>query len=444
MMNRNSFTLVAALILTACDGSGSSSTAVVNQPDAANNTTNNVSTTTPSNSLIEGTITLFNDLPSASNINISVRGTTISSTMQTNGAFELTLPEADTARTVTLDISGSNVLPNSVPVQIPANAEMVSVSANVSGRTPAITFNLETGGSLQNPESPNRTSVSVPANAFQFSDGTIATGDAQVSITEIDIQDLHGESAWAPNLVGIAEGMNEPSAIWTFGMSDFHFSQNGQELQLRPGVDASIKMDLASSNVMAGTDGFFTDATEGASLPLWHYDTVDMIWKEEGESVVAQDSGSNSGFSVSGDVSHFSTWNIDAVVPAIPANVVIVIVDLLGLPRDDVTVVSYTTTARIPLEDGPGWHDETSWSNTVQMTPENNEITVLSNNAEREQRLIDSAEKYSGYTTMDIIVENVVLEDIGLLTSAPILVNKRFNDYDGDTTVTIEILVADH
>lgn len=75
------------------------------------------------------------------------------------------------------------------------------------------------------------------------------------------------------------------------------------------------------------------------------------------QSLRIQDSGSGSGYSASGIVSYFSLWNLDVSVPSISTNVVIVVVDLFGLPREDVTVLSDKATERIPPEDGLGWHD---------------------------------------------------------------------------------------
>lgn len=431
-MNKITLTLFSALFLAACDGSNG--TTPVNQPDAANNTSNPSVEVLPTNSFVGGTISLLNDAAVESDIIISVRGLDISSTMQSNGEFELTLPITNVARTVTLDISGSEIIPKSVPVQIPALAEMALIDTSVAGRTAAITFNLESGGQLQNPESPTRTSVSVPANAFQFSDGTIATGNAQVSITEVDIEDLYGESAWAPNLVGIAEGMNQPAAIWTYGMSDFYFSQNGQKLQLREGVNANIKMDLLYPYLITDTASFPEEpanATDGSTIPLWYYDTVDMVWKEEGVSTVIQDDSSDSGFSTSGDVSHFTYWNIDHVFPEIQAKVVVVIVDLFGRPRNDLVIESYTTTARIPPETGLGTYGETGWSNTQQLTPEFDQLLVMSN------------EMASNNLTMDIIVDNIMVKGVGKLNDAPIKVNKRFDSSNSDNTVYVEVLGAD-
>jgi hypothetical protein len=117
-----------------------------------------------------------------------------------------------------------------------------------------------------------------------------------------------------------------------------------------------------------------------------------MVWKEEGASTGIQGNASDSEFSTFGDVSHFSYWNIDWALPLIQAKVVIVVVDLFGLPRAYISVVSYTPTVRIPPEAGRGSHGETGWSNTKQLTPESDQIAVMGN------------------FTMDVIVDNVMVK----------------------------------
>ena len=459
IMRKISLALVSAFLLSACDGSGFVDSNISNQPD--NTDTQNFSVEEQSvqtSTTIIGSIEVFNDDIVYGAVTVTNRELNISTTMQSNGTYELTLPVNQVASIVSLDITGSEIVPKSISVPVPALADRVMVNASVTARTPAITFNLEAGGLLQNVDSRNRTSVSVPANAFVLPDGSMASGDAQVSITEIDITDLHGDSAWAPNLVGIAEGMSEPTAIWSHGMSDFHFSQNGQDLQLREGVNATINMDLQTTHIMP-VGGELVDAAQGATIPMWHYDTDDMIWKEEGVSTVNIDPLSATGFSVSGDVSHFSTWNLDDVVPAIPATVEIVLVDLFGRVRDDITVTSYKTIARIPPSDGPGWHGATSYQNEELMTPENNTIIVLANRDTRAQKLIDQPDKYSGYTEMEIFVDDIMTNGYpDKINTESIMKRVRFtvtnlpddddisynNPYTADNPhVVIEVLVAD-
>ena len=303
-------------------------------------------------SLIEGEITLHNDAMTTSDVNISVRNTDVSARMQENGKFALELPQTDTEQTVILDISGTNVVPDSVSVPVPANTVRVKVSADIALRSPPISFNLGNGGEMTNPLSPTRVSVSVPANAFEFSDGTLAVGNADVSITEIDIEDLNGESAWAPNLLGMAEGISEETVISTLGMSDFHFSQNGRDLQLRPGKSATIRTDMVTTVLIPKGETVAVEAAAGMVVPLWYYDTIDLVWKEDGESVVVADTESETGFSLSGEVSHFTTWNHDFLVPWTTIYVNVRLVDGDGNLYTDLSVASHTATASIVSAQG--------------------------------------------------------------------------------------------
>ena len=146
----------------------------------------------------------------------------------------------------------------------------------------------------------------------------MATGDVQVSITEIDIQDLDGDSAWAPQMLGLRENATSESALVSFGMADFTFTQNGQELQLRDGMLATLKMDLpvtADGNIFPGP------VEAGDVIPLWYYDDEAMIWKEEGQATIIADASSASGYSWTGQVSHFSTWNCDDILGTATVNV---------------------------------------------------------------------------------------------------------------------------
>jgi hypothetical protein len=375
-VKKYSFLLLTALVLSACDGSGVGINSGVDVPAAANPDVS-VDVSEPAaqnpggetevvelisrNSRIDGEIKLHNDVVATSEISIKIRGTNVSGMMQTNGKFKLELPQVDTQQSVILDISGSGVIPNSVAVIIPAEAVRVVISADIAARSPPITFNLDNGGEMANLLSPTRVSVAVPANAFEFADGTLAIGDAEVSITEIDIEDLNGEGAWAPNLFGIGEGMSEESVLATLGMSDFHFSQDGKDLQLRPGMAATIKTDMLTTVVIPKGETLAVEAAEGMLIPLWYYDTVDMIWREDGESVVVTDSESESGFSLSGQVSHFTTWNHDFVVPWTTIFVNVRLVDEDGQLYPGLSVSSHTATASIVSAQGTD-SSGTAWS----------------------------------------------------------------------------------
>jgi hypothetical protein len=91
---------------------------------------------------------------------------------------------------------------------------------------------------------------------------------AEVSISELDILDLEADHSWAPNFIGIAEGQSERIAITTFGMSEFHFSQNGQELDFRTGINATLSKDLALPYVITNGDDKYVEPTAGVSVQI--------------------------------------------------------------------------------------------------------------------------------------------------------------------------------
>jgi len=355
-------------------GSGTGSGGGVVQPNVVNSTSGaagggNVPTVTESR--ITGTITMLNNNGVDGVVNIKVRGTDISSTRQANGQFSIEMPASDSERTVVLEITGDTIVKKSVSVKLPAYAEQINTEATVTASTPPVTFNLDAGGELSNTGSSTRTKVIVPANAFQFEDGTIASGNAQVSITEIDIQDLGGDSSWAPTLLGMPEGGTSPRALKSFGMADYTFSQNGRELQLREGMQATLKMDIP---VDAAGAIFPEVVTAGRVIPLWYYDDVDMIWKEEGSATVVADSNSPSGFSWTGVVSHFSTWNCDDVTGTGSINVFVEVVDQFNQPIPSITVNSWSASAsstNLNYLNGSG-----AYSYSTSMTPSSNSMSV--------------------------------------------------------------------
>ena len=418
----------------------SGSTGTTDTSESTSTTTENGETPSTDARMIGGNVSLLNDATDAGPINVSLRNLGTDATVQSNGDFTLSVTPSTEAREEIIDITGPGIVDKNITITIPPSTGDVEVNTTVSPRSAPIAFNLESATILQNPTSETRTSVSVPANAFQLPDGSIATGNAEVTITEVDISDFDADNTWAPNLVGIREGMTEPTAIVTFGMSEFHFTQNGQDLQLRPGVEATISMDLVSPHVMHEDDTISSDATDGDTMPLWHFDSTEGIWREEGEVTVTADATSASGFRASGTVSHFSWWNIDVWTPFMEGKIVITLVDEEGNPYvDDVEVESYTTTARIAAVDARPHDGYYSWSNTVHMTPTNNSMIVLANAANRASLIANGS--VTGYTRMEVIVENLRVVGYGTVENITRSQFKEFHNYNGDDTVVFEVPV---
>ncbi len=420
IMNKNIYiSLICAglAVLSGCGDSGSNSTQVNSDSTA-----------------YVGKVSFLNGAENSNEIIAKIRSTSDQATVSSNGDFTITADSSTVERNVIIDISGPGIMTQQIPVNVPANSKFVSVDASVTARGESKSFNLEQGATI---ESDNGTTVTLPPSAFEFDDGTPASGEALASITEIDVNDLEGSGAFAPPLVGLSDNGQE-TAIYTFGMADFHFTQGGQDLQLKDGVEAIIAMDLPSPYMMTDTLGAVpVEAVAGAEMPLWHYDTEQMVWKEEGSVEIQTDAGSDSGFSASGSVSHFSTWNIDYATPVINAKVIVRFVDEQGVPIDGFLPDSYTTRVRIPPSVGAGWHNSTSWSNTKQMTQSNNDITVLGNEAGR-QNLIDNNTWITGFTTMDIKITNVIVNDVIVNSELPEK-NETFYNYQGDNIVYFDV-----
>jgi hypothetical protein len=103
---------------------------------------------------------------------------------------------------------------------------------------------------------------------------------------------------------GDLRGINSEGALkllQTFGMAAVELTGSaGELLQIVNGQKATLTLPIPSS----------LSASAPASIPLWYFDEVKGLWKQEG-------SGTKTGNTYVGDVGHFSFWNYD-----IPGNYV--------------------------------------------------------------------------------------------------------------------------
>lgn len=298
--------LIIALALTGCD---SSSTTV--QTPATNATADTTTT-------IHGRAKFVNGAMATDVHEIVIHGTEYSTLFEPDGTFKIEIPKSDADQTLVIGFHGDEIMHDSIKFPVDANTADIDVRATISGRNQAITFDSAIGGTFQNSDSYNRTKVTVPPQAFELPDGTVATGDVQVQITEADINNLSESGSWANNLYGTSEAEPSSTPLVTYGMAEFYFSQDGQKLQLRDGFTATIQMDLLESKVL-GDDGFVRDAAVGDSVPLWYYDHNEVVWKHEGDFAYLQiNDSSPTGFVQVGEVSHFSHYNTDRPCPPEP------------------------------------------------------------------------------------------------------------------------------
>lgn len=112
----------------------------------------------------------------------------------------------------------------------------------------------------------------------------------------------------------------EERGLQSFGMMAVELSgASGQKLQLASGKPATITFAIPASLV----------ASAPATIPLWYFDEVTGLWKEEGSAV-------KQGNSYVGTVKHFSFWNCDAPFPLVSFDATVR--DQKGHPVPNVTV----------------------------------------------------------------------------------------------------------
>lgn len=121
------------------------------------------------------------------------------------------------------------------------------------------------------------------------------------------------------DLRGITTG-GEERGLQSFGMMAVELTgTGGQKLQLANGKPATMNFAIPASLL----------ATAPATIPLWSFDEVTGLWKEEG-------SATRQGNSYVGTVTHFSFWNCDAPFPLVSFEAVVK--DQKGHPIPNVTV----------------------------------------------------------------------------------------------------------
>lgn len=141
---------------------------------------------------------------------------------------------------------------------------------------------------------------------------------------------LNPESSDFPRIMpGTLIGQNNEGVrqgLESFGMLAVELQgSNGEHLQILTGKTVDMSMDVPPTKL----------ASAPATLPLWYFDEVTGIWKQEGEATLQ-------GGKYVGTLAHFSFWNCDYGGPII--NLDAQFVDVNGNPVIN-TQVNITATA---------------------------------------------------------------------------------------------------
>jgi len=136
--------------------------------------------------------------------------------------------------------------------------------------------------------------ASLPADGYVDENGNAYSGMVDVQMTYLDPSDLDILEQMPGNLTAL-DAEEDFVALITYGMIGVELvGSGGESLQLAPGAAAEITVPVPPEGM----------ASAPASIPLWHFDEEDGVWKEDGSASLV-------GNEYVGTVSHFSFWNCD-------------------------------------------------------------------------------------------------------------------------------------
>jgi PKD repeat protein len=154
--------------------------------------------------------------------------------------------------------------------------------------------NAEYGGEINGSDG---ASVTLPVEGLLKEDGSVVTGNINVSITPVDVV---SETQYFPGTFSGVRSTGDEGVLLSYGVSEFHFQQGEEKLQLAPGKTATIVIPVYTSGIHAGDQ-----------VPLWSVNADNGTWIQEGEGTIIVSDNSPSGLAMVAEVGHFSWWNCD-------------------------------------------------------------------------------------------------------------------------------------
>lgn len=154
--------------------------------------------------------------------------------------------------------------------------------------------------------------VDIPAEALRRSDGSIAIGETELYITPINTSDEIEVNAFPGSFFGTTAIGEEQDELFSYGVVDVTFEQNGEELQLVEDEVALLTLPLYADKTTHGED-----LSAGDIIPLWYLDEASGLWLYESEGTVVENPMAPYGFSLQATTSHFTSFNSDINPPGL-------------------------------------------------------------------------------------------------------------------------------
>lgn len=152
-------------------------------------------------------------------------------------------------------------------------------------------------------------SVTFDKSNFVDMDGQPLLGDMQLTITPLDISNTRSVQAFPGLFQGMSSESVTPQMIASLGIVEFHFTQNGEPVNLASGSTADVLIPIYVNQYPNG------QAIEaGDTTPLRSLNETTGIWSQEGVGTVVYSTESPTGLAYSATVQHFSWWGTDVAM----------------------------------------------------------------------------------------------------------------------------------
>ncbi len=248
---------------------------------------------------VKGEITDTSGLPLAG---VAVKlGSSTLGTSDANGKVMVSIPTGP-SQTLMLFKEGYTDQVAALEFPIGSTAGNGFFKVSMMTQAPSQPMNATTGGAITGEDNAK---LEIPANGLETENGTPITGNVQVSITPLDVSNPAVLAAMPGRLEGIQTD-GSSAGIVSLGMTDFSLRQNGQDLNLKPGSSAKVRIPL-----YADTDESGKLLVLGDTIPLWSMSETTGEWVQEGIGTVV-DTG-NGIKALEATVTHFSLWNADHI-----------------------------------------------------------------------------------------------------------------------------------
>ena len=170
-----------------------------------------------------------------------------------------------------------------------------------------IIFNGFIGGTMYGPDG---TSVEIPGQALRRANGSSVNGDIELYITPVDVSNEREQGAFPGSYFGAMDNDDPQDSLFSYGVFDITFEENGEELQLADNTTALLNVPLYATKSFENED-----LVAGDTIPFWYLNEESGLWLYESEGQVVDDPAAPNGLSLQATTTHFTSFNTDMNPP---------------------------------------------------------------------------------------------------------------------------------